>query len=343
MTEVIADSLPENTESATELLPQNVSLLATESVPATEFLASSEPLPAADQSTPPASAPTSGDFGDGANGGGTTASPTPAGPPPKPSGRAKGGTVALALIGLMLLLVAGVAAITRYTNWLGGFAVAGFYVGACLIAIGAGLVVLGLAGRRVGAFIAATTVLTLLGLPVVAGAEAMAGARWSWSIGEAEFAPTDRAQAEEGFSMGIGDLVVDLTDPSLTREDDLTVDVSLGIGETTLIVPADRPVVVNATMTTGAIEADELDSEDWSLDWDIDAAKLSVIWDNPDFGGRYWSRWDPDGREISDGGRSAGGLKVALTATSRAEPDSHPLLTVNCRGSIGSLQITEHA
>jgi hypothetical protein len=255
----------------------------------------------------------------------------------RPSGRAKGGPVTVALIGLMLLMIAGAVAIGRYTNWLDSFVIVAFCFGLTLTMMGVGLVILGLMGRRSGSFVAASIVLAVLAVPVVTGAEAISTANGSWSVGSYDYRPANAGAASRGYSQAVGDLVVDLTDPAIADHQDLTVDVSLGIGETTLVLPHDRPVILIASVTTGQIELDGFDSDEWSVGWsDLRARhRSSSPHNSPAYGWDHWN-WD-------DAGSSGGGIKVAVTARNKAASSDAPALTVNYSGFIGSLRVIEYS
>jgi hypothetical protein len=130
--------------------------------------------------------------------------------------------------------------------------------------------------------------------------------------------------------MTVGDMFVDLSDPEIMRDGDLSVDVSLGVGSTTLVVPEGLPVVIHASIGTGAIESDDLDP-DWSISWtgggaSIESSRRAL--------GQYWKPyWDDT---------AAGGINIALTAQSAAATEGgKPPLTIEYAGSIGLLRIIE--
>jgi hypothetical protein len=241
----------------------------------------------------------------------------------------------------MLLVMAGVVALGRYTDWLDGYALAVLCWGLALVVMGAGLIVLGLLGRRAGSFVAASIILALVAVPVGAGAGVLAVTDGSLSAGSSFSRPQTAAVAANGYSLGIGDLTVDLTDPAILEAGDLTVDVSVGIGNATVVVPGDRSVIVNASLATGQIWAGGLDPDGWSVTWPglgdgHDWA--DDYWDGRDWEDRDWVDWD----DLSDDPRSVDGIAVSLTAMTEAAADGRqPLLTVDYRGSIGRLRIVE--
>ncbi|MDR2566197.1 MAG: PspC domain-containing protein [Bifidobacteriaceae bacterium] len=280
---------------------------------------------------PASTAPAQGGQGAGGGwtapgkGGGNGGWPPGAGTPP--ARRAKGGALTLALLGLMLLAIAGVVAISRYTDLLSGFVVMGLCLGGALVVMGVGLVILGMAGRRAGGFIAAAIVLALFAAPLAGGAQALRMVNGSVTVGSYDYSPSTRADAAAGYSIGAGELSVNLTDPAL-RGEDLTVDVSVGVGQAILTVPSSGAVVINATVSTGAIELSGFDRDEWLVDWSAAGVR-----------GRGWhgsstgSVW-----EIDRGEDELGGLNVSLRAETLSAGDG-PTLTINYRGTIGNLEI----
>ncbi len=60
---------------------------------------------------------------------------------------------------------------------------------------------------------------------------------------------TSRAEAEDGFALGVGSTVVDLTDVPMVEDETLVVPVQAGLGNVTVIVPDGVPV--QATVRSG--------------------------------------------------------------------------------------------
>jgi predicted membrane protein len=117
-----------------------------------------------------------------------------------------------------------------------------------------GLGVLGL-GLLAGAFAGRARWLVLPAIPL-AMATAIAGAvdasGFSGGIGEARWSPSTVAEAEESFRLGIGDAELDLRD--LPPGSSADVEVSLGVGELTVIVPEDARVVLSGEVSAGDAE-----------------------------------------------------------------------------------------
>jgi hypothetical protein len=222
----------------------------------------------------------------------------------------------LALIGAMMLALAGLMAAAQYyfsDGWLDHTA---FTFGVMLVLLGGGLVVLGGLGRRFGGFLAAGLTLALVGLPVV---ETISGAHRRPSaevyVGELEFVPMDADEAEAGFWGDAGDLMVDLTTHAILAERDVTTEIQLEAGEADLMVPDDVPVTINARISAGEISADKLDPALWEVR--IEA------------------------RPGAGGANEAGGIGVNAVIVSKTKVDAdHPhALTVNFQGRVGNLEI----
>ena len=130
-----------------------------------------------------------------------------------------------------------------------------------------GLAVLGL-GMLVSAFAGRARWLILPAVPL-AVATAIAGAvdasGFSGGIGEARWQPATVAEAQEPFRLGIGDAELDLRD--LPPGSSADVEVSLGVGELTVIVPEEARVVLRGEVAAGEAE---LFGEQLEDDSDID-------------------------------------------------------------------------
>lgn len=116
-----------------------------------------------------------------------------------------------------------------------------------LIAVGTLSIVLSAAGRR--ADLVGTGVLLVV-LVVVAS---VAPANVSWRIGEQNVRPTASADLEDRYSHGIGNLTVDLRDLRFERAVDL--EVSNGVGQLVVKVPAEVAVEVDARVGVGEVTA----------------------------------------------------------------------------------------
>ncbi|MDR1634332.1 MAG: PspC domain-containing protein [Bifidobacteriaceae bacterium] len=256
----------------------------------------------------------------------------PYGAPPPPPRRAKGGALTLALLGVMLLAIALLAAMSRYTTLLDGMTVVGWCFGGALVVMGGGLVVLGLAGRRAGGFIAASIVLALVAVPLAAGAHTMDLTKGSMTVGSYEYMPITRADAEAGYVIGAGELFVDLTDPALRGDGDLTVEIVVGMGTANVVVPAGGAVVIDAAVSTGQIVWSGFEREQWRVDWSATGARDRDS-TSPVRGTTF------EGERVDD---ELGGLNVTLRAETVAADDG-PTLTIKCRGGFGLLEINDES
>jgi phage shock protein PspC (stress-responsive transcriptional regulator) len=286
---------------------------------------------AAEPEAPP-TGPTPLPDGWGAGGWGT-ASGRPADLPRPPAGRAKGGALTLAMVGAMLLVIAAVVALGRFTDLFGGLRVVAFCFGLALTMMGLGLIVLGLAGRRAGSFIAASIVLALVAVPVTVGGEVAVVTRGSWAVGSADHRPSSPAEAAKGFSVAIGEVSVDLTDPAILGDGEPTVvEVSVGIGQVWVVLPEDVPVLVNASISTGSISAIGLDGDHWQTDWGR-LGGAGGVWRDRDEDHRGW---------VVSESQGIAGADVSLTAETTAAKGAEgaePVLTVNCEGAIGQITL----
>jgi phage shock protein PspC (stress-responsive transcriptional regulator) len=162
-------------------------------------------------------------------------------PPPPPKQRSPLG---LATLSTALLVMGAMVSWNSYAD--DDFkAVAVFATG--LAVIGIGLLVSAFAGRARWLVLPA---IPLAMATAIAGAVDASG--FSGGIGEARWAPSTVAEAEEPFRLGIGDAELDLRD--LPPGSSADVEVSLGVGELTVIVPEDARVILSGEVSAGDAE-----------------------------------------------------------------------------------------
>jgi hypothetical protein len=156
--------------------------------------------------------------------------------------------VAVILLGLAGLLAADYAGV--YDG-----PIAAVVVGGGVALVGLGIIVSGLRGRTAGGL----TALAIVGM-VVAGPATVFGDedRWDWDSNDRPFRSYDttvttRDAAEDGFSFGIGNAVIDLTDVPLTDET-LVVPIDGGVGDVRVIVPDGTAVTADVTSGAGNVE-----------------------------------------------------------------------------------------
>jgi predicted membrane protein len=115
------------------------------------------------------------------------------------------------------------------------------------------LIVIGLAlvfGARNGPHSGLVVWGLLISLAVVAAATVPLTA-FSGGIGERDFRVTSQAQLESNYSVGVGDLRLDLSDLDLVES--ASVEVSVGAGELRVVLPPDVSVDIEASSGAGEI------------------------------------------------------------------------------------------
>ncbi|MBO3101615.1 PspC domain-containing protein [Cellulomonas fengjieae] len=228
------------------------------------------PGPAATYPAPPAGSPTYGAPPAAAPAPAwtvPTVQPRPPRPatPPKPRTPGAGpGTVgvvvALSLLSLALLLVA-----QRQGDFTGPVALTALSI--FIVLAGLGMIVSGLRGRSSGSLAGLAITAVLVAVPVGVAQTT----DWTWSSStdrtfsaDGVVLVSDRDVAADGFSMGFGDVTIDLTDVPMTSET-LEVLVELAAGDLTVLVPG------GDTTVTADIEAGA-----GTVSWDIDGQLSSV-------------------------------------------------------------------
>lgn len=190
--------------------------------------------------------------------------PTVAKPPRKPRPSGPGVATLGAVVALSLLTLAGLLVAHRTGHFDGPIVLTA--LGVAIVLAGLGIVASGLRGRTSGVlgFLAILGLLASVPLGIVA--------RSDWSSGGArhavayDVAPVTRTVAERGWSFGVGDSTVDLTGVPLT-DAPLTVPVSLGAGDLTIIVPSSgAKVVADVQLGVGTIKWDVGDGSPRQVD-----------------------------------------------------------------------------
>jgi phage shock protein PspC (stress-responsive transcriptional regulator) len=182
--------------------------------------------------------------------------PTPPQPPkpPKPLVRGPGAAVTGVVVALVLIALAGLLLADRAGLYDGP--IAAVVLGGGVVLVGLAIVVSGLRGRHAGGLTALAIIGTLAALP----AAATAHGSW-WDNGDRQAfsdetrVVTDRADAAAGFSFGIGDATIDLSQVPLTGGT-LEVPISGGMGDITVVVPSGAAVLAEVTAGAGDITWD---------------------------------------------------------------------------------------
>ena len=129
--------------------------------------------------------------------------------------------------------------------------------GITIVLAGVGIMVAGLVGRRGGGLGAVAVLGILLAVPLGLGSTERVPWYTTWvAFGQESYRPTDAAAATGGYSVFAGDLRIDLTGLPLSASSPVTVPVSVGAGDVTIVVP--RGVPVRATTRTLAGQVDWL-------------------------------------------------------------------------------------
>jgi hypothetical protein len=225
-------------------------------------------------------------------------------------------------VGIVLLVIAGILALSRYSTWLDGVLLGGFTSGVILVVVGLGMMLLGLMGRRTGGFVAAGLALALVAAPIGAGADAISVTKGGLRFGNVTFHPSSATEAAGGISITAGDLFADLTDPRLLDHGDVTVNLSVGAGNGKLVLPRGIPVTVNASVKAGQLSTEDLDPQIWAVNWDGASAKTVP---NTSLG------------KIHGTEAEGVGLKALVVPTD--DQTSSPRLTVNYTVNMGELDL----
>jgi phage shock protein PspC (stress-responsive transcriptional regulator)/predicted membrane protein len=93
--------------------------------------------------------------------------------------------------------------------------------------------------------------LALTPLVVLFGVSDNLDLRLGSGIGERNYRPLTAEAVEENYSLGLGQLTLDLTDLDLAAADTITTHVSLGAGELRILVPEDVDVTIEYELSAG--------------------------------------------------------------------------------------------
>jgi hypothetical protein len=176
--------------------------------------------------------------------------------------RGPGGTLTGVVVALILLGLAGLMIAERTGHYDGP--IAAVVLGGGVVLVGLAIIVSGLRGRSSGGL----TALAIIGVIAALPAAANANGTWWDNADRRAFSDEDvvvgsRDAAEAGYSFGIGDATIDLTQVPLTDET-LAVPISGGMGDITVIVPSDIAVSADVSMGGGDVK------------WQVDARERSA-------------------------------------------------------------------
>jgi phage shock protein PspC (stress-responsive transcriptional regulator) len=169
-----------------------------------------------------------------------------------PPARRSGASPAVRVIAISLLVLCALCfagAVTAASAWATATGHAEIVAGV-VIAIGAGLVVAAFVGEPRWRWL----IVPALVLALPAGAVAAADVRFDGGLGEREYHPaTVAAIDEEGYSLGVGQLTVDLREIPWRRGESVEVETDMGVGETIVSVPANVCVESDAHVRLGEV------------------------------------------------------------------------------------------
>jgi len=147
----------------------------------------------------------------------------------------------------------------------GGFfaAAAGGGALAAGLVIGTGVVLIA------GAFLGHVRwlVLPALSLAMAVGIVSAAGIDFDGGFGERHYRPTAASDISDRYQLAAGELTVDLRDANLPAGD-TPLNVQIGMGEATVLVPEDVCVASRAEIGAGEIEVFDRDSAGADVDWE---------------------------------------------------------------------------
>lgn len=228
--------------------------------------------------------------------------------PPKPRTPGAGAGTVGVVVALSLLTLAGLLIAERSGTFDGPVALTA--LGIAIVLAGIGIIVSGLRGRTSGA-LGALAVLGLIAsvpLGVVTSTSSFWRGDGERQLSASDVAASSRQEAADGYSMGFGDVVIDLTDVPMTDQT-LVVPISLAAGDLTVVVP--EGASVDADVNIGAGE----------ITWDVDGENRSQDGVAIDDGNFTTGSDDPELRlQIR-----VGAGQVAITDSS---PSGRPLPTV---------------
>jgi len=181
-------------------------------------------------------------------GSGAGSMPTPPPASPRRQRRRSGGLAATAVaLGLLMVILAGALWVTQGPGLPGNDLSVGLAI--CAAVLGVVVLTLGFAGRRAGfvGFLTGTSVLAaLLAAPLPANLQ------WEGRSGQATWAPRSVADLRE-YRLAAGEAELDLTRLEADDVSGLDVDVSVGAGSMTILVPRDLPVQVDSQIGAGEL------------------------------------------------------------------------------------------
>jgi phage shock protein PspC (stress-responsive transcriptional regulator) len=132
-----------------------------------------------------------------------------------------------------------------------------------ILVIGAGVAIL------TGAFLRPVRwlILPALAIALAAGTVSAAGIDLSGGVGDREYRPSAAGNIPDSYELGMGELLVDLRNTDLPPGD-TPLDVRLGLGQITVLVPEDVCVSTRAEVGAGEVAVFDRGSQGVDVDWE---------------------------------------------------------------------------
>jgi phage shock protein PspC (stress-responsive transcriptional regulator) len=165
-------------------------------------------------------------------------------PPPRPPSILGRVTVAAMLIAI--------GALALFDNLTALDVAIASYAAVALLIVGGGLLVGAVVGRARGLIPLGIVALVIM---LVAGLAPQLPNVPAGGAGDRVYVPETVADLQSTYQLSAGQLRLDLTRLELEPGDDIAVDVTMGVGQMTVLVPPDVGVDVDAEMQLGAVDA----------------------------------------------------------------------------------------
>lgn len=166
---------------------------------------------------------------------------------PRPARKGPGATAVGVVFALSLLVLAGLLYAERVGSFDGPVLLTAGAV--AVILCGLGIVAAGFMGRTSGGLGALAIVSVIVLVPLAA----IDGATWNINtvaVGEVRNTPTTVEAAEDGYSLGAGEAIIDLTEVPLAG-DAVVVPIHVGTGEVRVIMPEDGAYTARIRVMAG--------------------------------------------------------------------------------------------
>jgi phage shock protein PspC (stress-responsive transcriptional regulator) len=179
-------------------------------------------------------------------------------PPKRPIVHGSGPVLTGIVLALSLLSLAALLLADRVGSFTGPVVLTA--TGITIVLAGIGIMLSGLRGRRSGSLGAVAVLAILLAVPLSWGHAD--GVPWDWNstwvVGDKTYRPTTPGEAAGGYSVLAGNVRVDLTGLPYDSTDPVTVPVSVGAGNVTVIIPNGVP--------TRAVTRNMAGQVNWNVD-----------------------------------------------------------------------------